>query len=350
MSKFEIREYSGDFEDVIELTRRVWMSEYRGKTWFPLPDAAFMRDRYAPELGAICLVAYEGPQLAGSLCLVPRTMRVDGVDYPIMMSTSFSVEPASRRVALPLIARLRRLSEEKGAAFGVGIALDDPATPSYRFWTKYAESYPQYFRFLFDGTYLAKVLRPEVVARAGIKSWERVLSRALAPLLRFVPYGSSAAVRFYKPSDLERCAELVEKSYADVDWAMRWSLDQLSARLGRSAEKTFVYERDGVVQAFVNWHVFPLQGREAIQCAVLEMWSEDEISHSARARFISHLCRHLRDVGVDTLVVPRTATTPTAALLTNLFIPSSDRFRIGVFPTKSSPPLASPKSWSFDIM
>jgi hypothetical protein len=80
------------------------------------------------------------------------------------------------------------------------------------------------------------------------------------------------------------------------------------------------------------------------------MWSEDDMSSSARARFISHLCRHLRDAGVDAFVVPRMATTPTAALLMNLFIPASDGFHIGVFPTESSPPLTSPKSWSFDIM
>lgn len=350
MTKFEIREYRGDFEDVVELTRRVWMSEYLGKTWFPLPDAAFMRDRYASEPGAVCLVAYEGARLVGSICSAPRTMRVDGVDYPVAMNAGFSVEPACRRVVLPLVERLRRHIEERGAAFGIGVVLEDPTTSSYRFWMKYAEAYPQYLRFLFNGTYLAKFLRPEAVARAGIKSWERVVSRALAPLLRFVPYGSDAAVRFYRPSDLERCVELVEKTYAGVGWAMRWSLDQLSAQLGRSAEKTLVYERDGIIQAFVNWHVFSLHGREAIQCAVLEMWSEDEMSSSARARFISHLCRHLRDVGVDAFVVPRTATTPMAALLTNLFIPASDGFRIGVFPTKNSPPLASPKSWSFDIM
>jgi hypothetical protein len=215
---------------------------------------------------------------------------------------------------------------------------------------KYAETYPQYLRFLFEGSYLAKFLRPEAIARAGIKSWERVASRALGPLLRFVPYGLDAAVRFYRPSDLPRCSELVEKSYADVDWAMRWSPDQLMAQLGRSVEKTLVFERDGIIQAFANWHVFSLHGREAIQSAVLEMWSEDEMPILARTRFISHLCRHLRDAGVDAFVVPRTATTPMAALLMNMFIPASDGFHIGVFASENSPPLTPPKSWSFDIM
>ena len=35
--------YHGDFEDVAELTRRVWLPEYGGKTWVALPDGPFFR-------------------------------------------------------------------------------------------------------------------------------------------------------------------------------------------------------------------------------------------------------------------------------------------------------------------
>ena len=45
MAGIEIRDYEGDFEDVVELTRRVWVPEYGGATWVPIPDAAFLRWR-----------------------------------------------------------------------------------------------------------------------------------------------------------------------------------------------------------------------------------------------------------------------------------------------------------------
>ena len=49
MAGIEIQNYRGDFEDIVELTYRVWMPEYGGKTWIPLPQAAFLREKLSPE-------------------------------------------------------------------------------------------------------------------------------------------------------------------------------------------------------------------------------------------------------------------------------------------------------------
>ena len=48
--------YDGDFEDVAELTRRVWLPEYGGKTWVALPDGPFFRWQGAQN-GARCVAA-----------------------------------------------------------------------------------------------------------------------------------------------------------------------------------------------------------------------------------------------------------------------------------------------------
>ena len=63
MAAIEIREYSGDFEDLVEFTQQVWVGEYFGRTWIPVPVAAFLRGRFAPQSDAICLVAYQGAKL-----------------------------------------------------------------------------------------------------------------------------------------------------------------------------------------------------------------------------------------------------------------------------------------------
>jgi hypothetical protein len=70
---------------------------------------------------------------------------------------------------------------------------------------------------------------------------------------------------------------------------------------------------------------------------------------SARVRFISHLCRHLSSLGVDGVIAARSATMPSSALMANLFLPSAQDFWVGVFPTKRTPPLAPPRSWSFEV-
>src|SRR5215213_10474020 len=114
MAALEIRDYQGDFGDVYELACRVWTREYGGKTWFPLPEADFWREKLAPGTGAVGLLAYDGSRLVGSVFSVPRRMRIEGAEYPVAMCTGLTVEPSRSRVALPLIERLRRANEDIG--------------------------------------------------------------------------------------------------------------------------------------------------------------------------------------------------------------------------------------------
>jgi hypothetical protein len=349
MQRLEIRDYEGDFEDIVDLAHRVWVPEYGGRIWIPLPEAAFLRQKAGPQTGGVCKVAYENERLTGSIFSVPRVLRVAGKRHQVSLYTGFSVEPSSRRAALPLIERLRRTNEERGDDFGIGMVLDDPTSASYRFWTKYAEAFPRSFRFVFRGGYLAKFLRPDVLARAGIMAWERVASRAFGPILRLSPTVFDPNIRSYRASDLARCSEIVERMSRGLDWAMEWPPDQLAGQLGGPESTTLVYERDGIVQGLVSSHGLPLLGRKMMRCAFIDLWAHDDLNAVERLRLVAHLCRQLRTTGTDAVIAPRSATMPTGALLANLFLPAAQHFRIGIFQTRRTPDLAPPKSWSFEI-
>jgi hypothetical protein len=349
MAPVELREYSGDYDDLVALAERVWIPEYGGRIWFPMPEASFLREKLAPVQGGICSVACAEGRLVGSVFSIPRVLRVNGTDFPVSMWTGFSVEPEYRRSALPLIERLRRANEARGIAFGIGMVLDDPTSASYQFWTKYSAAFPKSFRLLFSGGYLVKFLRPDAMARAGIAAWERVASRTIGPVLRLTLSGNDPNVRRYRSSDLERCAEMIERMSANVDWAMRWSPRELQAQLESRSFTTLVYERDDKVQGLVNYHSFPLRGRELIRCAFVDLWAHDDMNFAERVRLIGHLCARLRREGNHGVVVARSATTPTSALVANLFVPGAQHFRIGIFPTKLTPDLAPPRTWSFEI-
>ena len=349
MAGIEIRDYEGDFEDVVELTRRVWVPEYGGATWVPIPDAAFLRWKLGPHSGAVCPAAYEGTKLVGTVCSVPHAMRIGDSVYPVGMCTGFTVAPEHRRLALPLIERLRRGGEERGMAFGIGMVLDDPKSASYRFWSKYAEAFPQNFRFVFRGGYWAKFLAPQVLAKAGIKAWERIASRAVGPLLRFTPYGHDKTIRPYRATDQARCIELVEKTSAGLDWAMSWKPAQLRAQLENPEYTTLVLERDGKIRGMVNTHSFSLHGRELIRAAMIDLWTDDGMSSGERVRLLSHLCVHLLERGVHGVVATRCAVNPGTAFLANLFLPAGQKFHIGVFPTRRSIALTPPKRWNLEI-
>lgn len=349
MSAVEIRSYSGDFEDVAELMERVWLPEYRGRLWVPIPDADYLRWRFGPDSKAVCSAAYEGTRLVGTVFSAPSPLRIAGVVYPASLSSVFTVEPDHRRMALPLVQHLRQCNEERGIAITTGMVLGDKTSASYRFWTKYAESFPDNFRFLFRGGYLAKFLSPQVMAQAGIRAWERTVSGALGPLLGAIPYGRDRNVRSYRAADLARCVEILAAASAGVDFALVWPPDELSYLLSNPTSGTLVFERDGRVMGLAHYHLLMMQGRDPVPSAILDLWADDNLSAAERRRFVGHLCHHLRDAGVHALVAPRCATVPQAALLANLFVPVSDDFYIGVHMVPGGVSPSKPRNWSFVV-
>jgi hypothetical protein len=345
----EIRNYSGDFEDIAELTHRVWVPEYGGKIWVVIPHPGWLRWRFAPQAGGLCLVAYDGTKLVGSVASVSQTLRIGSSIHSIALFTGFSVDPHHRGVALPLVARLRRENEERGIAFATGMVIDDPRSASYRFWTKYEETFPQNFRFLFRGGYWAKFLEPHTLARASIEAWERAASKAFGPLLRMTPYSHDPHVRPYRAADVERCVQVLAKHSARFDWAQAWSPEELSYHLGNPETKTYVFERDGSVCGLVSYNCSSLQGREPIRAALINLWADDDLTGMERIRLLGHLCARLREDDVHAVVAVRSSMIPTAALVANVFVPASQQFRIGIFSTRHAALPSPPKSWSLEI-
>jgi hypothetical protein len=350
MPTIEIRGYRGDFEDIAELVRRVWIPEYGGKMWFPLPDASFFRWQLGAESDARCFVAYEGKKLVGSVSYMPHSLRIGSSVQPVALHTSFTVDPEHRRIALSLIERLRREHESSGVAIAIGLILDDPTSSSYRFWTKYAQTFPRKFRVLLRGGYWAKYLAPHTLAKAAVNAWERQASRALGPLMRFIPYRHDPHVRSYRAADLERCTQILNKASAGLDWALSWSPEELSRLVENPESGTLVFERDGHIHGMVNYLTLMLQGREPIRAALIDVWADDGLSSGERVRLLGHLCHYLRERDVHGVIAARSSMMPAAALMANLFVPATDHFRIGVHLMGGGEiPQTPPRTWSLLI-
>ncbi len=198
VNAIEIRDYCGDFEDVAELTCRVWTAASRDKIWFFLWDAAFFRWQLRAQCGALCAAAYHGTKLVGGAFSSPRSLRIGASVLPVALGMWYAVEPDYRRVALPLMEALRQRHEERGIAFTIGVMSSDSSSLAYRFWTKYARTFPQRMNFLFPLGFWIKVLAPQRLQRAGVNVWERLGSLALGPLLRLTLPASSMNVRPYR--------------------------------------------------------------------------------------------------------------------------------------------------------
>jgi hypothetical protein len=343
----QIRDYSGDFEDVAEFSRRVWTSEYHGKMWFPLWDAIFFRWQVGTQSGALCPVAYYNKNLVGTFFSIPHVLRIGSSALPIGLASWCAVDPDYRlmQTGPRLIRALSQRHEELGLAFSLGVVSGDPTSVANRFWTQYATTFPQRLRFLFRFGFWVKVLAPSQVARAGVEAWERLSIRTLGALIRAIPFRHDPDVRPYRVADLARCTQLLQKSTAGFEWALLWSPTRLAHQLCSLASGTLVHDLDGQVRGMVNYHCLSFQGQEPVRAALIDLWADDDLSVAQRARLLGHLCRDLRDRDVHLVLALRSAMMPAAAFVANAFLPQPAHHHfVALFP--GDIPLSPPKTWS----
>ena len=348
MNGSDIRDYSGDFEDVAELARRVWISQYGGKMWFPSWDAAFYRWQLGALGNAPFVAAYDGTRLVGTLGTAPYTLRIGASTVPAGFSGWLNVDPMhrERHLAFGLVDALRRRHEDLGLAFSLGVVSSDRGSSAHRFWTKYSAAHPGDFQFLFPLALWIKILTPQRMAQAAIAGWERIAARTLFPLLRAIPPGRDPDVRPYRADDLARCAQMLQAASSDFEWAVVWSPEQLANQLESPASGTLVLERDGRVQGMVNYHFFLLHGRVPLRAAMIDLWADDGLTGTQRARLLGHLCGDLRERGFDVVAAIRSAMTPAAAFVTNLFLPQPPFAYMISYLRNGEVQVSKPKTWS----
>jgi hypothetical protein len=342
MAGIEIREYCGDFEDLVELKHRVWVPQYSGRTWFSLPDAPTMRS-WAQ--GGVCLAAYHGAKVVGSIFSIPYSLRMQSSVHSIPIITGFTVDPDHRRIALPLVERLRRRHDEMGIGFGIGGVGGDQTSASYRFWSRYERAFPQRFRFLLRTGHWFKILAPGALGRAGITAWERLGSRTLGHFLRLTPHRHDPHVRPCRTGDLERCAQMLDKASAAFDWAMVWSSNRLANEFEDPAYETLVFERDGYVQGMVRYRRLLTYGRQPAATAAIDLWADDGLTGAQRVRLLGHLCNHLRERDVHIVLALRCTMMPASAFVANLFVPTSQLHVVALL-TRAEHAPSPPKTWS----
>jgi Acetyltransferase (GNAT) domain len=350
MAGVEIRDYSGDYEDLAALAEQALLPEHTGGMWAALPEVSFLRWQLGAPTGGRYVTAYDGERLVGGVFSIPHSLRIGSSVLPIALIGGLMTDAKYRRLALPLVEQLRRRHAEAEIAFSLGLIATDPASVSYRFWTRYGQTFPQNLRYLFKTGYWVKMLAPQHLARAGVNAWERLAARAFGPLLGFLPLRQDPHVRPYHAQDLDQCAQILDQSAAACDWSLVWSRDQLMHRLESPVTGTVIFERAGRVQGMVNYHCVLASGRQPVRIAVVALWAEHELTGGQRVRLLGQLCNHLRAQDVHVAVAPRTVMMPTSALAANVFLPISGQFHVAALLTRRDLALAPPKTWNLVIM
>lgn len=334
VTEVEIRDYAGDFEDVAALAAQVWNDAYRGKLWFTLWDAPFLRWQFGPGSPGLNLGIFDGATLVGSFLVAPHTLRIGSSAYRVGLASWCIVHPSYRSLALTtrLINALRRRHGQEGLAFSLGFVSSDPRSFADRFWSKYAGLYPRNLQFVSTMPTWVKILNPSAFVRAAIEPWERIAARTFGIFAR-TGARRDESVRPFNRDDLGACAELVVKTSEKAACAIEWSHSELAAQLEGHPCRSLVLDHKGRASALVNYHECSVHGREPLRAALIDIYADGDLARLSSARFLGQACADMRERGFDLVLALRSATTPTAAFVANLFMPYPAEARLAaIFP------------------
>ena len=265
---------------------------------------------------------YDGTRLVGTLLGEELRFRWFDQDVVGSMGSWLSVDPEYRRQGVGGLLRkeLVRRHRERGAQFQIGYGYHGSRlSMGPKFW----KTFPKETQVPRNLGFWVRVLNHRNVADWELNRLEGWGARTLGwwqpgPHRR----QPDPHVRQYVEQDFASCLELAHGMLDRVDAGIIWESDRLAHQLDyRGVPHTIVYERDGQVSGFVNYHVLEYLGRGTIRVALIDLLAVGEMSASeVRAMLRAALVR-MSDAGIDLAMILRTPCHPSGSLLATGFIP-----------------------------
>ena len=318
----EIRDYSGSIEDWRQFVVRVWSESYAGKMLFPLwtPDyfrwqtamavpppenlgspAIFQPDSPFGVCAPHCIAAYDGDRMVGTILGIPLQFHGKSGDFYGSQGSWLSVDAEYRRHKLATKMRdAIRLRHQQLGMFGQFgfVYFASRSSQGPRFWGSKKISTD----FLQKVGFWARVLNPAKASAWSISRWDAfTMSFArFQPRPRFK--SRNFEVREFRPGDLPRCVELVNRFTENTELSVKWQPASLSVLLGgqfpaldagggvghkTSVGRGLVAVRGGEVLAVLAYHLLPFQGRTVETIAVIDLIALGDLTGFDRTRFLS---------------------------------------------------------------
>lgn len=319
MSTIELRTYQGDGDDLAALTNRVWRGAVGGKMLFPLWDPGYFQWRLLdPRCGGsdFHLAAYEGSRLVGCLLAEPRSFEVCGRTVQGTASSWLSVDPEVKapRLALRMLAELRRRHEAHGMSFSLGY-MGPPARP---FWTALGARSPGQFQVLDRIGFWARPFDARAVSASGFNLLDRY-GPALARLLPSLRPKPRTPVRPFLPSDLPRCLEWISAQSRGADLRILWTASRLEAQLSHPRARTLVLD-DGERGGFINFYGIRMLGAAEVHVGVIDLFA-GTLGLSQQLALLGAACDRMREEEVQLAVMMKGPGAPSLAFAGAGFVP-----------------------------
>ncbi|REJ72246.1 MAG: GNAT family N-acetyltransferase [Planctomycetota bacterium] len=321
----DVRTYAGDAATLSEFVGRVWRATYADRMPLPVWDERFfdwqLTWRTAEERPH-CVAVYDGDRLVGTLLGEEFRFRWFDSEHLGTQGSWLTVEPEYRRqgVGKLLLEELKRRHRERGADFQIGYGYHGSRLSlGPKFWKTHPEGtvVPRSLGFS------VRVLNPRAVAAWELSRLEGWGARGLEwwqP--RPEKWQPDSHVREYRSEDLASCLELSHGLLDHVEVGIMWEQDRLAHQLDyKDYPQTLVYETDGQVAGFINYHRMEYLGRGTIRMAMIDLFAVGDLPLPAQVALMKTALSRMHKEGVDVAMLLRTPCFPGGVLWRTGFIP-----------------------------
>ena len=295
-----IETFKGDYEELERMAHASWRDEY-GEASFPnFYRPAFLHylfDRIPAEKRDHLVAAYKDGEIVAFLANLPQRFHFQGRIYNAIYSCLLVVrkEYFRKGVALALV----RAAVEANKKYGYDFSLLTLETGH--------RSTAMMDKLRGEGNRIESIRKSGVMARIldlgrvdaseNLKRYEKAAIRLLGAH-RPPKAAPGVVLRDYRAADLDACHGLLDRYKETVELARVCDRAELAPELDApDVARTLVWERDGRVQAMINFILHDHLGKTVERWAWINYVAFPDLSRAERASFLRAYLVRIRDDG-----------------------------------------------------
>ncbi|AKQ66031.1 Acetyltransferase, gnat family [Myxococcus hansupus] len=339
----EIRSFDGDAKEASLFLNGVWQRTYGAKMGLTLWDERFfdwllfsnpLADR------DYMLGAYSKNKLVGVFFAEPAKIQLGQRQVDGTYGSWATVAPESRGqgIAVKMSDEMLSRHRERGAALTLACVSD--GTLGQAFWGR--RSHARYLNGLSLWLY---TFDSRKAIRWSLSATERAFLTLTQPFQRRRFEGARTdGIRAYQPKDLPQCMTLVQKMMSPVNLGYAYTTERLAHQLQyRQVPRTFVLERDGVIQGMVNYYTLQMTARGLLTSGLVDLIAFKEgLPLSEQRRLLWVAMQDMVAQGADCAAILHSPCTPASLMLRSGWLPFPGGARVTCL--LSSPDVELPAS------
>jgi hypothetical protein len=295
-----IETFRGDYEALERMAHASWHDEYGDASFPNFYRPAFLHflfDRIPAAKKDHLFAAYKGDEIVAFLANLPQKFHFKGTTcnaiYTCLLVTGR--ENLRRGLALTLVKQAVATNKKYGYDFALFTL--ETGHRSTRMVNK-LRSEGNRIEAVRKSSVVGRVLDlPRVAASEGLKAYEKAAIVLLGSHRKPKP-ARGFALREYRPADLAACHALLDRYKDSTDLALAWDKEDLAVELDwPDVSRTLVWEKDGRVQAMINYILHDHLGKTVERWAWINHVAFPDLRPAERANFIRAYLAAIKEAG-----------------------------------------------------